>query len=42
MQTLNELDTSLKWYFEMHPKEENMGEAYRHRNLSEYLRQVLK
>jgi Uma2 family endonuclease len=42
MKTLDELDTSLKWYFEMHPEEEDMGEGYHHRNYANYLQEVLR
>jgi Uma2 family endonuclease len=41
MKTLNELDTSLKWYFDMHPEEKDMGETYKHMKIGDYLRQVL-
>jgi Uma2 family endonuclease len=41
MQTLTELDNSLKWYFELHPEELDMAEAYDHMDLGDYLRQVL-
>jgi Uma2 family endonuclease len=41
MQTLTELDNSLKWYFELHPEEMDMAETYDHMDLGDYLRQVL-
>jgi Uma2 family endonuclease len=41
MKTLENLETSLKWYFEMHPEEEDMAETYKHMDLGDYLRQVL-
>jgi Uma2 family endonuclease len=41
MKTLDDLETSLEWYFEMHPEERDMGESFRHMRIGDYLRQVL-
>lgn len=41
MQTITELETPIKWYYELYPEEEEMSEAYQHRSLSHYLYQLL-
>jgi Uma2 family endonuclease len=41
MKTLENLETSLNWYFELHPEEEDRAETYHHMDLGDYLRQVL-
>lgn len=42
MQTLNELENPIKWYYELYPEEETMSEADRHFSLVHYLYELLK
>jgi Uma2 family endonuclease len=41
MQTLYEVEDSLKWYYELYPEELDMSESLQHRDINDYLRQVL-
>jgi Putative restriction endonuclease len=41
MQTLNEVENPLKWYYELYPEEKDMAEALQHRILGNYLYELL-
>jgi Uma2 family endonuclease len=41
MQVIDEVDSPIKAYYERFPEEKDMAEAYQHRDLADYLRQVL-